>query len=101
MNKKILKASCFAIYVYYELLVVVADVGLLVLLFVVPTLLGFLLKRYLGQIFSEACLVLGIALLGVAYVHRKKIQKKFELIFRAKAEKTIQRVYKKYNSDTT
>ncbi len=81
------------------MLVVVADVGLLALLFIIPTSFGFFLKNYLGETFSEACLVLGIALLSVAYIHRKKFQHKFELIFRSRAEILIDRVYKKYGAD--
>ena len=45
MNIKTLKAACFAIYVFYEILVVVADVGLLTLLFLIPTSVGFFLKK--------------------------------------------------------
>ena len=96
MNIKTLKAACFAIYVFYEILVVVADVGLLTLLFLIPTSVGFFLKKYLGEIFSEACLVLGIVLLSVTYVHRKTFQRKFQIFFRSRSEKKIKLVCKKY-----
>ena len=49
----------------------------LALLFIIPTGIGALLKSTFGEIFSQSCLVLGIALVSVAFIYRKKFQKKF------------------------
>ena len=91
-KKTLLTFICLLIYTFFEVLVVVVDIGFLTLAFCAPVLLGFLLKPVLGETFSMLCLVLGVALFGIAFVYRKKVQTYLQGKYRTKAELIIEAV---------
>jgi len=93
MNKKtLLTLICLLIYTFFEVLVVVMDVGFLTLAFCTPVLIGLLLKPVLGETFSMLCLVVGVALFGIAFVYRKRLQAYLQTKYRTKAELIIESV---------
>lgn len=89
-KKTLLTTICLVIYTFFEILVVVMDVGLLALAFCTPVLIGFLLKPVLGETFSMLCLVVGVALFGIAFVYRKRVQAHLQTKYRTKAELIIE-----------
>ncbi|MEY3754019.1 MAG: hypothetical protein RLY27_619 [Pseudomonadota bacterium] len=89
MKEAILKIGCYTIFIVFEVLAVASEILFLALLFIIPTGIGALLKSTFGEIFSQSCLVLGIALVSVAFIYRKKFQKKFEAICRIKSANLI------------
>jgi Na+/H+ antiporter NhaD/arsenite permease-like protein len=66
------------------------DVGILTVAFCTPVLIGFLLKPSLGETFSMFCLVAGVALFGIAFVYRKRVQSYLQEKYRTKAELIIE-----------
>ena len=94
LNQKTRQIIYFCIFVAYELLIVMTEVGILAILFVLPTLLGIVLKPYLGDLVGRIGLVVGVALFGVAYVQRKKTLQQLQLFFRNKYAHTIVRLSK-------
>ena len=72
LKQKTRHAIFFAIFVAYELFIVIVEVSILAILFVLPTLIGLLLR--------------------VAYVQRKKTLQKLQVIFRNKYAHTIVRL---------
>ncbi len=91
-KKTLLTTICLLIYTFFEILVVVMDVGLLALAFCTPVLIGFLLKPVLGETFSMLCLVVGVALFGIAFVYRKRVQAHLQAKYRTKSELIIESV---------
>ena len=91
-KKTLLTTICLVIYTFFEILVVVMDVGLLALAFCTPVLIGFLLKPALGETFSMLCLVAGVALFGIAFVYRKRVQAHLQAKYRTKSELIIESV---------
>ncbi len=91
-KKTLLTTICLVIYTFFEILVVVMDVGLLALAFCTPVIIGFLLKPVLGETFSMLCLVVGVALFGIAFVYRKRVQAYLQTKYRTKSELIIESV---------
>lgn len=92
MKKTLLTAICLFIYTFFEILVVFLDVIFLMGAFTVPAFLGFLLKPLLGDVIAMLGVVVGVALFGVAFVYRKRVQAYLQTKLRAKAESIIESV---------
>ena len=92
LKQKTRHAIFFAIFFAYELFIVIVEVSILAILFVLPPLIGLLLKPYFGDLAGRFGLVIGVALFGVAYVQRKKTLQKLQVIFRNKYAHTIVRL---------
>ncbi|MEI7531191.1 MAG: hypothetical protein WCK52_04610 [Betaproteobacteria bacterium] len=94
-SKKIIREAVFiGIYAAYESLIAILDVLFLAILFAIPAFIGFKLKPYLGDVVGHVGLVIGVALMGIAFVHRKKHQEKLQIYFRERSYRTILRVSK-------
>lgn len=75
MNKKtLLTGLCLLIFTFFELAVVILDVGLMAVAFGVPALIGYVLKPHFGAIVSLLFLAAGIAAMAVTFVYRKQSQ---------------------------
>ena len=92
MRKTLLTAICLFIYTFFEVLIVILDVSFLTVAFVVPTAIGFIFKQSLGELFATLGLVLGVALLGVAYVYRRNIQNYLKKLLRPQSERIIEKI---------
>lgn len=92
MKKTLLTAICLFIYTFFEILVVFLDVIFLMGAFTVPAFLGFFLKPLLGDVIAMLGVVVGVALFGVAFVYRKRVQAYLQTKLRAKAESIIESV---------
>ncbi len=75
MNKKtLLTGLCLLIFTFFELAVVILDVGLMAIAFAIPALIGYLLKPQFGALVYLLFLAAGIAALAVVFVYRKQSQ---------------------------
>ena len=92
MKKNLLTAICLIIYTFFEILVVFLDVSFLMASFTVPAFIGFLLKPWAGDVVAVIGVVVGVALFGVTFVNRKRVQAYLQTKFRAKAESIIESV---------
>lgn len=72
MNKKtLLTGLCLLIFTFFELMVVILDVGLMAVAFGVPALIGYVLKPHFGALVNLLFLAAGIAAMAVTFVYRK------------------------------
>ena len=75
MNKKtVLTGLCLLIFTFFELMVVILDVGLMAVAFGVPALIGYALKPHFGALVNLLFLAAGIAAMAVTFVYRKQSQ---------------------------
>lgn len=75
MSKKtLLTGLCLLIFTFFELAVVILDVGLMAVAFGVPALIGYVLKPHFGALVSLLFLAAGIAAMAVTFVYRKQSQ---------------------------
>jgi hypothetical protein len=75
MNKKtLLTVLSLLIFTFFELMVVVLDVGLMALAFAIPALIGYALKPQFGNLIYLIFLATGIAAVAVVFVYRKQSQ---------------------------
>jgi membrane protein implicated in regulation of membrane protease activity len=75
MNKKtLLTGLCLLIFTFFELMVVILDVGLMAVAFGVPALIGYVLKPHFGALVNLLFLAAGIAAMAVTFVYRKQSQ---------------------------
>ena len=92
MKKTLLTAICLFIYTFFEILAVFLDVMFLMASFTVPAFVGFLLKPSAGDVVAVVGVVIGVALFGVTFVNRKRVQAYLQAKLRAKSESMIESV---------
>lgn len=95
MKKPLLTTVCLVIYTSFEILVAICDVLIMALAFCLPVITGLLLRPFLGDLVAMIGVVTGVALFGISFIKRKKIQAYLQIKFRAKAESMIERVRSK------
>jgi hypothetical protein len=75
MNKKtLLTVISLLIFTFFELMVVILDVGLMALAFAIPALIGYVLKPQFGDLIYLMFLAIGIAAMAVVFIYRKQSQ---------------------------
>ena len=75
MNKKtLLTGLCLLIFTFFELMVVILDVGLMAVAFGIPALIGYVLKPHFGALVNLLFLAAGIAAIAVTFIYRKQSQ---------------------------
>lgn len=75
MNKKtLLTVLSLLIFTFFELMIVILDVGLMATAFAIPALIGYVLMPQLGDLIYLVFLAIGIAAVAVVFVYRKQSQ---------------------------
>jgi hypothetical protein len=75
MNKKtLLTVLSLLIFTFFELMIVILDVGLMAAAFAIPALIGYVLMPQLGDLIYLVFLAIGIAAAAVVFVYRKQSQ---------------------------
>jgi hypothetical protein len=75
MNKKtLLTVLSLLIFTFFELMIVILDVGLMAAAFAIPALIGYVLMPQLGDLIYLVFLAIGIAAVAVVFVYRKQSQ---------------------------
>jgi membrane protein implicated in regulation of membrane protease activity len=93
MNKKtLLTGLSLLIFTFFELTVVILDVGLMALAFAIPALIGYLLKPQFGDLVYLLFLAAGIAAVAVVFVYRKQSQAYFRKTLGQKSEELIEKL---------
>jgi hypothetical protein len=93
MNKKtLLTVLSLLIFTFFELMVVVLDVGLMALAFAIPALIGYVLKPQFGDLIYLMFLAAGIAAVAVVFVYRKQSQAYFRKILGQRSENLIEKL---------
>lgn len=93
MNKKtLLTGLCLLIFTFFELTVVILDVGLMALAFAIPALIGYALKPQFGELVYLLFLAAGIAAVAVVFVYRKQSQAYFRKTLGQRSEELIEKL---------
>ena len=93
MNKKtLLTGLCLLIFTFFELTVVILDVGLMAVAFAIPALVGYVLKPQLGDLVYLLFLAAGIAAVAVVFVYRKQSQAYFRRTLGQRSEELIEKL---------
>ena len=93
MNKKtLLTVLSLLIFTFFELMVVVLDVGLMALAFAIPALIGYVLKPEFGDLIYLMFLAMGIAAVAVVFVYRKQSQAYFRKTLGQRSENLIEKL---------
>lgn len=93
MNKKtLLTGLCLLIFTFFELTVVILDVGLMAIAFAIPALIGYVLKPQLGDLVYLLFLAAGIAAMAVVFVYRKQSQAYFRKTLGRRSEELIEKL---------
>jgi membrane protein implicated in regulation of membrane protease activity len=93
MNKKtLLTGLCLLIFTFFELTVVILDVGLMALAFAIPALIGYVLKPQFGELVYLLFLAAGIAAVAVVFVYRKQSQAYFRKTLGQRSEELIEKL---------
>ncbi len=93
MNKKtLLTGLCLLIFTFFELTVVILDVGLMAVAFAIPTLIGYVLKPQFGDLVYLLFLAAGIAGVAVVFVYRKQSQAYFRRTMGQRSEELIEKL---------
>ena len=93
MNKKtLLTGLCLLIFTFFELTVVILDVGLMAVAFAIPALVGYVLKPQLGDLVYLLFLAAGIAAVAVVFVYRKQSQAYFRRTLGQRSEEMIEKL---------
>jgi hypothetical protein len=93
MNKKtLLTVLSLLIFTFFELMVVVLDVGLMALAFAIPALIGYVLKPQFGDLIYLMFLAMGIAAVAVVFVYRKQSQAYFRRTLGQRSENLIEKL---------
>ena len=73
-KKNLLTVLSLLIFTFFELMIVILDVGLMAVAFAIPALIGYALKPQFGDLIYLMFLAMGIAAVAVAFVYRKQSQ---------------------------
>ena len=93
MNKKtLLTGLCLLIFTFFELTVVILDVGLMAIAFAIPALIGYVLKPQFGDLVYLLFLGAGIAAVAVVFVYRKQSQAYFRRTLGQRSEELIEKL---------
>ena len=93
MNKKtLLTGLCLLIFTFFELTVVILDVGLMAVAFAIPALIGYVLKPQFGDLVYLLFLAAGIAGVAVVFVYRKQSQAYFRRTMGQRSEELIEKL---------
>jgi hypothetical protein len=93
MNKKtLLTVLSLLIFTFFELMVVILDVGLMALAFAIPALIGYVFKPQLGDLIYLMFLAIGIAAVAVVFVYRKQSQAYFRKTLGQRSENLIEKL---------
>lgn len=93
MSKKtLLTGLCLLIFTFFELSVVILDVGLMALAFAIPALIGYALKPQFGDLAYLLFLAAGIAAVAVVFVYRKQSQAYFRKTMGRHSEELIEKL---------
>jgi membrane protein implicated in regulation of membrane protease activity len=93
MNKKtLLTGLCLLIFTFFELTVVILDVGLMAVAFAIPALIGYVLKPQFGDLVYLLFLAAGIAGVTVVFVYRKQSQAYFRRTMGQRSEELIEKL---------
>ena len=93
MNKKtLLTGLCLLIFTFFELTVVILDVGLMAVAFAIPALIGYVLKPQFGDLVYLLFLAAGIAAVAVTFVYRKQSQAYFRRTLGQRSEELIEKL---------
>jgi hypothetical protein len=93
MNKKTLLTSIsLLIFTFFELMVVILDVGLMAVAFAIPALIGYVLKPQFGDLVYLLFLATGIAAVAVVFVYRKQSQAYFRKTLGQRSENLIEKL---------
>ena len=93
MSKKtLLTGLCLLIFTFFELTVVILDVGLMAVAFAIPALIGYVLKPQFGDLVYLLFLAAGIAGVAVVFVYRKQSQAYFRRTLGQRSEELIEKL---------
>ena len=93
MSKKtLLTGLCLLIFTFFELTVVILDVGLMAIAFAIPALIGYVLKPQFGDLVYLLFLAAGIAAVAVVFVYRKQSQAYFRRTLGQRSEELIEKL---------
>jgi hypothetical protein len=93
VNKKnLLTVLSLLIFTFFELMIVILDVGLMALAFAIPALIGYALKPQFGDWIYLICLAMGIAAVAVVFVYRKQSQAYFRKTLSQRSENLIEKL---------
>ena len=93
MSKKtLLTGLCLLIFTFFELTVVILDVGLMAIAFAIPALIGYVLKPQFGDLLYLLFLAAGIAAVAVVFVYRKQSQAYFRRTMGQRSEELIEKL---------
>ncbi len=93
MSKKtLLTGLCLLIFTFFELTVVILDVGLMAVAFAIPALIGYVLKPQFGDLVYLLFLAAGIAAVAVVFVYRKQSQAYFRRTMGQRSEELIEKL---------
>lgn len=93
MSKKtLLTGLCLLIFTFFELTVVILDVGLMAFAFAIPALIGYVLKPQFGDLVYLLFLAAGIAAVAVVFVYRKQSQAYFRKTMGRRSEELIEKL---------
>jgi len=91
-KKNLLTGLSLLIFTFFELTVVILDVGLMALAFTIPALIGYLLKPQFGELVYLLFLAVGIAAVAVVFVYRKQSQAYFRRTMGQRSEDLIEKL---------
>ena len=91
-KKNLLTGLSLLIFTFFELTVVILDVGLMALAFAIPALIGYLLKPQFGELVYLLFLAVGIAAVAVVFVYRKQSQAYFRRTMGQRSEDLIEKL---------
>jgi hypothetical protein len=93
MNKKnLLTVLSLFVFTFFELMVVILDVGLMAAAFTIPALIGYVLKPQFGDLIYLMFLAMGIAAVAVVFVYRKQSQAYFRKTMGQRSENLIEKL---------
>jgi hypothetical protein len=93
MNKKtLLTVLSLLIFTFFELMVVILDVGLMAVAFSIPASIGYILMPRFGDAIYLIFLAMGIAAVAVVFVYRKQSQAYFRKILSQRSENLIEKL---------
>jgi Tfp pilus assembly protein FimT len=91
-KKNLLTVLSLLIFTFFELMVVILDVGLMAVAFAIPALIGYILKPQLGDLIYLMFLAMGIAAVAVVFVYRKQSQAYFRKTLSQRSENLIEKL---------